>query len=91
MNIYDTVNKLGYELKHCEEYLNYKKVKEEIKEQPELKQKLEKFEIIRYQIQLSTIQGIEQDKEKAKEMQELYLELIRKWYDEKIFWFGTKI
>ncbi len=89
MNIYDTVNKLGYELKHCEEYLNYKKMKEEIKAQPELEQKLEEFEKARYEIQVSTIQGGKQDEEKAKKMQELYVELIanetmKKYFDAEL-------
>ena len=30
MNIYDTANRLAYEIKNSEEYKNYKKVKEEI-------------------------------------------------------------
>jgi len=44
MNIYDTTNRLAYEIKNSDEYKNYKKLKEEIRNNPELKEKLEQFE-----------------------------------------------
>ena len=44
MNVYDTLNKLAYELKNSDEYIQYKKLKEEIKNNLELQQKLENFE-----------------------------------------------
>lgn len=76
MNIYDTANKLAYEIKQSEEYINYKKLKKEVGENPELKEKLDNFEKARYEIQLSTIQGLEKDNNKVIEMQNLYTQLI---------------
>lgn len=77
MNIYDTANRLAYEIKQSNEYLTYKKLKKEVEEKPELKEKLDKFESARYELQLSTIQGTEQDNKKALEIQNLYMELIQ--------------
>lgn len=77
MNVYDTANRLAQELKTSEEYVTYKKAKEEVQNTPELKQKLENFEKTRYEIQLAQIQGIEPDKEKGLHMQQSYLELIQ--------------
>lgn len=77
MNIYDTANRLAFEIKQSEEYTNYKKIKKEVEENLELKGKLDEFEKARYEIQLATIQGIEQDNKKALDMQNLYIELIK--------------
>ncbi len=66
MNVYDTANKLAYEIKNSEEYVNYKKLKEEVNSNLELKEKLDKFEKERYEVQLMTIQGGEQDGKKAR-------------------------
>ena len=85
MNVYDTANKLAYEIKQCEEYNNYKKLKKEIKENPELKQKLDNFEKLRYEIQLASIQGLEQDNKKAEDMQKEYIELIQNESMKKYF------
>lgn len=85
MNIYDTANRLAYEIKQSEEYTNYKKLKKEVDENPELKEKLNKFETARYEIQLATIQGVEQDKEKATDMQNLYVALIQNETMKKYF------
>ena len=85
MNVYDTANKLAYEIKQCEEYNNYKKLKKEIEENPELKQKLDNFEKLRYEIQLASIQGLEQDNKKAEDMQKEYIELIQNESMKKYF------
>lgn len=77
MNVYDTANKLAYELKTSDEYVNYKKAKEEINNNLELKEKLDNFEKARYELQLATIQGMKQDEEKVTNMQKLYAELIQ--------------
>lgn len=77
MNVYDTANKLAYELKTSDEYVNYKKAKEEINNNLELKEKLDNFEKARYELQLATIQGAKQDEEKVTNMQKLYAELIQ--------------
>ena len=85
MNIYDTANRLAYEIKQSEEYVNYKKLKKEVNENPELKEKLNKFETSRYEVQLMAIQSGKQDEEKAIEMQKLYLELIQEETMKKYF------
>lgn len=85
MNIYDTANKLAYEIKNSEEYKEYKKLKEEVNKNIELKEKLDNFEKERYDIQIATIQGREQDKEKAVDIQKLYIELIQNETMKKYF------
>ena len=77
MNIYDTVNKLAQEIKKSEEYVEYKKMKELIKETPELKQKLDDFEKARYETQIATMSGQEPSKEQVETLQKIYLELIQ--------------
>lgn len=77
MNVYDTANKLAYEIKQSEEYRNYKELKEKIEGDIPLKEKLDNFEKLRYEIQIASIQGLEGDKEKAEKMQKVYLELIQ--------------
>ena len=85
MNIYDTANRLAYEIKQSEEFNNYKKLKEEVQNNPDLKDKLNNFEKARYEIQIASIQGLEQDKEKAVNMQNLYVELIQNETMKKYF------
>ena len=77
MNVYDTANNLAQEMKLSIEYLNYKKLKEEIKKNVQLKSKLDEFEKARYEIQLEVMQGKEQNKEKTENMQKIYMELIQ--------------
>lgn len=78
MNVYDTVNKLAQELKTSDEYVNLKKYKELINNNSEVKDKIKKFQTLRYDIQIGAMQGVEPDKEKEKELQELYAELLSK-------------
>ena len=77
MNVYDTANKLANEIKNSNEYIEYKKIKEEVKQNLELKEKVNQFEKIRYEIQLNSIKGEQQDVQKAEEIQKLYAELIQ--------------
>ena len=77
MNVYDTVNQLAKEIKESEEYSEYKKMKELIKEKPELKEKLDNFEKARYETQISTMKGEEPSKEQVENLQKIYLELIQ--------------
>ncbi len=77
MNIYDTVNKLSYELKNSSEYLEYKRLKQEVKNNTKLQEKLDEFEKARYNIQLASIQGTKANDQQAIKMQELYLELLK--------------
>ena len=85
MNVYDTANKLAQEMKTSQEYLDYKKLKEEIKQNVELKSKLDEFEKARYEIQIEVMQGKEQNKEKTENMQKIYLELIQNETTKKYF------
>ncbi len=78
MNVYDTVNKLAQEIKESEEYVNFKKYKEIIKSDNETNEKIKKFENLRYELQISAMQGLEVNKEKEKELQEIYAELLTK-------------
>lgn len=76
MNVYDTANKLAGELRNSPEYLDYKKIKEELNQNPEVKEKLAEFEKTRYEVQLEALKGEEQQKAKLEEMQKIYVELI---------------
>lgn len=77
MNVYDTVNQLAKEIKESEEYLEYKKIKEIVKEKNELKEKLDNFEKARYETQIATMKGEEPTKEQVENLQKIYLELIQ--------------
>lgn len=78
MNVYDTVNKLAQEIKDSEEFKNYKKYKELVKANSEVSEKIKKFETLRYEVQISAMQGLETNKDKEKELQEIYAELLAK-------------
>ena len=78
MNVYDTVNKLAQEIKESEEFVNYKKYKELVKTNSEVSEMINKFETLRYEIQISAMQGIEPNKDKEKELQDIYTELLSK-------------
>ena len=78
MNVYDTVNKLAQEIKNSEEFKNYKKYKEIIKSNQEVSENIKKFETLRYEIQISAMQGLETNKDKEKELQDIYAELLTK-------------
>ncbi len=77
MYVYDKANELAKSLKESKEYLEYKKAKEEVKAIPEMKEKIDEFEKIRYETQLLTIQGEQQNEEKMKKLQELYTILMQ--------------
>lgn len=78
MNVYDTVNKLAQEIKGSDEFKNYKKYKELVKSNTELSEKIKKFETLRYEVQISAMQGLETNKDKEKELQDIYAELLEK-------------
>ena len=78
MNVYDTVNKLAQEIKDSEEFINYKKYKELVKTNKEASEMIQKFETLRYEIQISAMQGLEVNKDKEKELQDIYTELLSK-------------
>lgn len=77
MNVYDTANRLAGEIRSSEEYVEYKKAKEKIKSDNELKTKVDEFEKIRYEVQVLAMQGKQVDEEKNKKLQEMYTILIQ--------------
>lgn len=77
MNVYDTANKLAQEIKSSEEYKEYKRAKEAIDKNVELKQKVDDFEKIRYDVQVLAMQGKEVNEEKNRKLQEMYTILIQ--------------
>ena len=78
MNVYDTVNKLAQEIKDSEEFKSYKKYKEIIKSNEEINEKIKRFEALRYEIQISAMQGLDKSEDREKELQEIYAELLAK-------------
>ena len=77
MNVYDTANKLAGEIKSSEEYKKYKAAKKGLDYNAELKNKVEDFEILRYEVQLLAMQGKEVEEDKNKKLQEMYTILIQ--------------
>ena len=76
MQVYDTANRLAQEIRDSEEYKAYKKLKDEIYNNPEKKQKVEDFEKLRYEVQLMEYTGEKKDEEKNKKLEEMYTTLI---------------
>lgn len=77
MNVYDTANRLAYEIQESEEYKTYKKVKKELMSNPNLKSKIEEFEMLRYEVQLMQYTGENKDEEKSKKLENMYTELVQ--------------
>ena len=77
MNVYDTANRLAYEIQESEEYKTYKKLKNEIMANPDTKKKVEDFEKLRYDVQLMQYTGETKDEEKTKKLEEMYTMLVQ--------------
>ncbi len=77
MNVYDTANKLAKEIRESTEYIEYKKIKEELDQNPDVKQKIAEFEKARYEVQLESLKGEEQEKAKLEEMQKIYMDVVQ--------------
>ncbi len=90
MNIYDTANQLAQEIKQSEEYMNYKMAKQALNLNTSLKEKMAKFEQVRYETQLTAMQTGKQDEEKIQEMQKKYAELVEIDEAKKFFEAETK-
>lgn len=90
MNVYDTANKLAQEIRQSEEYVNFKMAKQVLNLNNELKNKVQEFEKIRYDVQLTAMQTGKTDEEKYKKMQEMYAELIENNDIKKYFEQETK-
>lgn len=76
-NVYDTANKLAYEIKESKEYKEYKLARQKINENPELKAKIDEFGKVRYEAQVLSIKARAEDQEKIKKLQELYDILVK--------------
>ena len=90
MNVYDTANRLASEIKQSEEYVNYKMAKEALNLNHELKGKMQKFEKLRYEVQLEMMQTGKNNEEKYKEMQNEYAELVQNEEAKRFFDAETK-
>ena len=77
MNVYDTANRLAYEIQESDEYKSYKKLKNEIMSNPDSKKKVEDFEQLRYEVQLMQYTGKGKDETKAKKLEEMYAMLVQ--------------
>lgn len=89
MQVYDTVNKLAEEIKTSEEYATFKAAKQAIEIMPEYKDKIEKFNKLRYEEQLNAIQTGKEDETKKLNIQKMYIEMIeipeiRKYFDAEL-------
>ena len=76
MNVYDTANRLAYEIQQSDEYKEYKKLKNDIMSDPNPKKKIEDFEKLRYDVQLMQYTGEEKNEEKTKKLEEMYAMLV---------------
>lgn len=77
MYVYDEANNLAKAIQESKEYLEYKKAKEALNGNNELKQKVDEFEKIRYEVQVMAFQGDKESEEKTKKLQEMYDILIK--------------
>lgn len=76
MNVYDTANRLAYEIQESEEYKEYKKLKDSVMSNSDTKSKIQEFEKLRYDVQLMEYTGEEKDENKAKKLEEMYRMLV---------------
>lgn len=77
MNVYDTANRLAREIKESNEYIRYKQLKEEVNNNSNIKEQIDEFEKNRYLVQISQMQGEENNQEKTKQLEDMYKELIK--------------
>jgi len=89
MYVYDAANALSKAISESPEYAEYKVAKENIESMPEMKEKLEEFNKLKYEIQVLTFQGEKQNEEKMKKLQGLYEiltanEKIKEYFDVEV-------
>lgn len=89
MNIYDTVNKLAYEIRCSEEYVVFKQIRQDVKMNTNLSNKIAEFEKIRYTEQLERMKNGKPNEELLNNMKEKYsdllnIELARKYFDAEL-------
>lgn len=75
-NIFDTAHQLAKEIQKSKEYNDYKKARENVIANPSLKDKIENFEQLRYDVQVLSMEKGEQNPEKMKKLQQMYNILI---------------
>ena len=75
-NIYDTANKLASEIRQSEEFVKYRDARKSVLANPDLKNKIEEFEKISYEVQVLSMEKGASDPEKMKKLQEMYTILI---------------
>ena len=90
MNVYDTANRLAREIKESEEYANYKMAKQTLNLNTSLKEKMAKFEKLRYEVQLEMMQTGKNNEEKYKQVQNLYAKLVENDEAKRFFEAETK-
>ena len=88
MYVYDEANNLAKAIQESKEYQEYKKVKESLSSNAEMKAKVDEFEKIRYDVQVMSFQGKE-DPEKMQKLQEMYNILntdkeIKEYFDTEV-------
>lgn len=89
MNVYDKCQALTNSIKTSREYVEFKEIKEKVMLEPELKEKIDEFEKIRYEEQLLAIQGEEQNIAKMQKLQDLYNILVndpkvKEYFDKEV-------
>ena len=72
MQVYDKANELAQDLKESKEYLEYKRIKQEVYANPSMVDKIKEFDKIKYDAQVQALHGENQDETKMKKLQELY-------------------
>lgn len=86
MYVYDMANSLAKAIRESKEYLEFKKAKEVIDAMPEMKEKMDEFNKLKYEVQVLSFQGEKQNEEKMKKLQDLYTMLtaedkIKEYFD----------
>ena len=71
MYVYDEANNLAKAIQESKEYKDYEKAKKDVEAMSDLKTKIDEFEKIRYDVQVMSFQGKE-DQEKMTKLQEMY-------------------
>ena len=77
MQVYDKANELAQDLKNSKEYLEYKKIKQEVYANIEMVNKIKEFDKIKYDAQVLALHKEKQDPEKIQKLQELYEILLK--------------
>lgn len=75
-NIYDTANKLAEEIRQSEEFIKYRDARKTVLANPDLKNKIEEFEKIRYDVQVLTLEKGTAEPQKMEKLQEMYTILV---------------